>query len=199
MNSAASAALEFRTSAELWAHYREVQARLPAVIPQWHRDALALPRPNTRLLPTPAAAFATVEDIIPPQRHRAPEDIRKLCGEAERVAIRRSIAAYRALLCQMPANQRRVNLIKAAVGRAFKVSQDGFTHHSRRHGVTRIRQIAMCLCKLLTTTSHNEIGRSFGGRDHTTVLHAYRKFLPLVADVMSEMYDGQSCPIEADR
>ncbi|WP_083991867.1 helix-turn-helix domain-containing protein [Bradyrhizobium embrapense] len=193
MNSAASASLEFSTLAELSAHYRQVRARLPVVVPQWQRDTLALP-PGLLRLPAPAA-FATVEDIVPSQLRRAPEEVRKLSGEAERVAIRRSIAAYRALLCQMPANQRRVNLIKAAVGRAFKVSQDGFTHHSRRHGVTRIRQIAMCLSKLLTTTSHNEIGRSFGGRDHTTVLHAYRKFLPIVAEVMAEMNDGQPCQI----
>ncbi|WP_245452734.1 helix-turn-helix domain-containing protein [Bradyrhizobium sp. C9] len=87
-------------------------------------------------------------------------------------------------------------LIQAAVGRAFKIDPNGFAHPSRRHGVTRARQIAMCLSKLLTSTSHNEIGRSFGGRDHTTVLHAYRKFLPLVVEVLTEMYDGQSCPID---
>ncbi|WP_461332108.1 helix-turn-helix domain-containing protein [Bradyrhizobium embrapense] len=168
---------------------------MPVVVPQWQHDK-ALRRPGLLLLPAPTA-FATVEDIVPSQMRRAPAEVRKLSGEAERVALRRSVAAYLNLVRQMPANQRRVNLIKASVGQAFKVSQDGFTHHSRRHGVTRIRQIAMCLSKLLTTTSHNEIGRSFGGRDHTTVLHAYRKFLSLVLEVMAEMYDGQACPIQS--
>lgn len=41
--------------------------------------------------------------------------------------------------------------------------------------VTFYRQIAMYLCKELTTNSLPQIGRQFGGRDHTTVLHAFRK------------------------
>ncbi|MCP1852873.1 MULTISPECIES: helix-turn-helix domain-containing protein [unclassified Bradyrhizobium] len=198
MNPATSVTLEFRSSAELSAHYREVRARLPVVVPQWRRDVLALPRPGALLLPAPFA-FATVEDIITSQTRRPPEEIRRLSDEAERVAIRRSIAGYRNLLRQAPENQRRISLIKASVGHAFKVSQDGFTHHSRRHGVTRIRQIAMCLAKLLTSTSYSGIGRSFGGRDHTTALHAYRKFSPVVADVMAEMGDGTPCAIGGER
>lgn len=41
--------------------------------------------------------------------------------------------------------------------------------------VTFYRQIAMYLCKELTTNSLPAIGRQFGGRDHTTVLHSFRK------------------------
>ena len=41
--------------------------------------------------------------------------------------------------------------------------------------VARPRQIAMYLSKQLTTRSLPEIGRKFGGRDHTTVIHAVRK------------------------
>jgi chromosomal replication initiator protein len=41
--------------------------------------------------------------------------------------------------------------------------------------VVRPRQIAMYLAKALTPRSLPEIGRRFGGRDHTTVLHAVRK------------------------
>ena len=44
----------------------------------------------------------------------------------------------------------------------------------------RPRQIAMYLSKLLTPRSLPEIGRRFGGRDHTTVLHAVRKITGLV-------------------
>jgi chromosomal replication initiator protein len=46
--------------------------------------------------------------------------------------------------------------------------------------VVRPRQIAMYLSKLLTPRSLPEIGRRFGGRDHTTVLHAVRKITGLV-------------------
>ena len=45
----------------------------------------------------------------------------------------------------------------------------------RSRAVARPRQIAMYLSKQLTTRSLPEIGRKFGGRDHTTVIHAVRK------------------------
>jgi chromosomal replication initiator protein len=48
--------------------------------------------------------------------------------------------------------------------------------------VVRPRQIAMYLAKTLTLRSLPEIGRRFGGRDHTTVLHAVRKIEGLVGN-----------------
>jgi chromosomal replication initiator protein len=52
----------------------------------------------------------------------------------------------------------------------------GDMHSPRRaRAVARPRQVAMYLCKQLTTRSLPEIGRKFGGRDHTTVMHAVRK------------------------
>jgi hypothetical protein len=47
--------------------------------------------------------------------------------------------------------------------------------HRRTQPITFYRQIAMYLCKELTTNSLPAIGRQFGNRDHTTVLHAMRK------------------------
>ena len=49
-----------------------------------------------------------------------------------------------------------------------------------RSNVVRPRQVAMYLAKVLTLRSLPEIGRRFGGRDHTTVLHAVRKIEALV-------------------
>jgi chromosomal replication initiator protein len=49
-------------------------------------------------------------------------------------------------------------------------------HSARRaRAVARPRQVAMYLSKHLTSRSLPEIGRKFGGRDHTTVMHAVRK------------------------
>ena len=45
----------------------------------------------------------------------------------------------------------------------------------RARAVARPRQVAMYLAKQLTSRSLPEIGRKFGGRDHTTVMHAVRK------------------------
>ena len=54
-------------------------------------------------------------------------------------------------------------------------------HSSRRsRNIARPRQIAMFLSKNLTTRSLPEIGRKFGGRDHTTVIHAIKKVNELV-------------------
>jgi len=55
-------------------------------------------------------------------------------------------------------------------------------HSARRaRQVARPRQVAMYLCKKLTSRSLPEIGRKFGGRDHTTVMHAVRKIDELMA------------------
>ena len=59
----------------------------------------------------------------------------------------------------------------------------GDMHSARRaRNVARPRQIAMFLAKLLTARSLPEIGRKFGGRDHTTVMHAVRKVEELMKD-----------------
>jgi chromosomal replication initiator protein len=55
----------------------------------------------------------------------------------------------------------------------------------RTANVVRPRQVAMYLAKSLTLRSLPEIGRRFGGRDHTTVLHAVRKIEGLVGNDMA--------------
>ena len=55
-------------------------------------------------------------------------------------------------------------------------------HSARRaRAVARPRQVAMYLAKQLTSRSLPEIGRKFGGRDHTTVMHAVKKIDELMA------------------
>ena len=51
----------------------------------------------------------------------------------------------------------------------------------RTQTIARPRQIAMYLSKMLTTKSYPEIGNSFGGRDHTTVMHAVKRVEELMA------------------
>jgi chromosomal replication initiator protein len=59
-------------------------------------------------------------------------------------------------------------------------------HSPRRaRAVARPRQVAMYLAKQLTSRSLPEIGRKFGGRDHTTVMHAVRKIEELRASDQS--------------
>ena len=49
------------------------------------------------------------------------------------------------------------------------------TSSRRSINIARPRQIAMFLCKGLTSYSYPEIGKAFGGKDHTTVIHAVKK------------------------
>jgi len=69
--------------------------------------------------------------------------------------------------------------IQKTVAEYFKIRIADLLSKSRRRSVTRPRQIAMSLAKKLTTHSLPEIGDAFGGRDHTTVLHACRKISDL--------------------
>ena len=63
----------------------------------------------------------------------------------------------------------------------FGVTHDELVSPRRSQAVAYPRQVAMYLAKTLTLRSLPEIGRRFGGRDHTTVLHAVRKIEALVA------------------
>ena len=69
--------------------------------------------------------------------------------------------------------------IQKTVAAYFKIRVSDLLSKNRSRSVARPRQIAMALAKDLTNHSLPEIGDSFGGRDHTTVLNAYRKIKSL--------------------
>jgi chromosomal replication initiator protein len=75
------------------------------------------------------------------------------------------------------ANQRRVTIdeIQRRVSDHYRIRQSEMSSARRAREVARPRQIAMYLAKQLTPRSLPEIGRRFGGRDHTTVIHAVRQ------------------------
>ncbi len=70
----------------------------------------------------------------------------------------------------------------------FRLTKDDLLSRSRKQTVAEARQIAMYLCRELTEESYSHIGSRFGGRDHSTVIHAYRKIEEAVEsdDEMSE-------------
>src|SRR5699024_156908 len=69
--------------------------------------------------------------------------------------------------------------IQKTVAAYFKIRVSDLLSSRRSRSIARPRQIAMCLAKELTNHSLPEIGDAFGGRDHTTVLHACRKIREL--------------------
>jgi chromosomal replication initiator protein len=68
-----------------------------------------------------------------------------------------------------------VDDIQKATAEHFGLKQADLISERRNRAIARPRQAAMWLAKQLTTRSLPDIGRRFGGRDHTTVLHAVRR------------------------
>ena len=87
--------------------------------------------------------------------------------------------------------ERRITVddIQKAVSEYYGMKQADLLSDRRNRAIARPRQVAMWLCKQMTTRSLPDIGRRFGGRDHTTVLHAVRKI---------EELKGVDAPIAAD-
>ncbi len=72
-----------------------------------------------------------------------------------------------------------IDNIQRTVAEYYKIKVSDLLSKRRTRSVTRPRQVAMALAKELTNHSLPEIGEAFGGRDHTTVLHACKKIVEL--------------------
>ena len=68
-----------------------------------------------------------------------------------------------------------IDLIKKVAAEYYSVKIDDMSAKIRTKEIAIARQIAMYLARELTGASLPKIGEAFGGRDHTTVLHAYEK------------------------
>lgn len=68
-----------------------------------------------------------------------------------------------------------IDNIQRTVAEYYKIKVSDLLSKRRSRSVARPRQVAMALAKELTNHSLPEIGNAFGGKDHTTVLHACRK------------------------
>ncbi len=81
-------------------------------------------------------------------------------------------------------HDRRISIddIQRKVAEHFNIKLSEMSSERRARAVARPRQVAMYLCKQLTQRSLPEIGKRFGDRDHTTVLHAVNKVTALMAE-----------------
>ena len=75
-----------------------------------------------------------------------------------------------------------INYIQKQVSYYYNMDLNDMSSSRRSISIARPRQIAMYLCKYLTSFSYPEIGKSFGGKDHTTVIHAVKKIETLLND-----------------
>ena len=127
---------------------------------------------------------------IPPKvmeflAHKIASNVRDLEGALNRIAahvqlVGRDItleSVQEVLHDLLRSHERRVSIdeIQKKVAEHFNIKLGEMTSDRRARAVARPRQVAMYLAKQLTTRSLPQIGRKFGGRDHTTVMHAVRK------------------------
>ena len=107
----------------------------------------------------------------------------KLTGHA--VTLEMAEREVRDLIRPQEPKRVKIEDIQRVVARQYNVSRSDLLSSRRTANVVRPRQVAMYLAKTLTLRSLPEIGRRFGGRDHTTVLHAVRKIEGLVGSDMA--------------
>ncbi|MEM7695717.1 MAG: chromosomal replication initiator protein DnaA [Pseudomonadota bacterium] len=91
------------------------------------------------------------------------------------ITIKMAENALRDLLRARESRKPKIEDIQRVVSQHYSVSRQDLVSARRTRTIVLPRQIAMFLCKALTPRSLPEIGRRFGNRDHTTVLHAVRK------------------------
>ncbi len=99
-------------------------------------------------------------------------------------------------IIKAPANRPvTINVIQEAVAKHFSIKTAEMKSKRRTRNITFPRQIAMYLARDLTDNSLTEIGSAFGGRDHTTVIHAYDKIEselkldPMLKNTVEELID----------
>ena len=68
-----------------------------------------------------------------------------------------------------------VHRIQKIVSEYFQISVEDIRSKKRSSNISFPRQIAMYLCRVMTTESFPKIGIEFGGKDHTTVMHSVEK------------------------
>ena len=85
-----------------------------------------------------------------------------------------------------------IDNIQRTVADFYKIKPSDILSKRRSRSIARPRQVAMALAKELTSHSLPEIGEAFGGRDHTTVLHAVRKIQELLEEQVSLKEDWKN-------
>ncbi len=117
--------------------------------------------------------------------HKITSNVRELEGALNRIVACASLVGRPVTLEStqeilhdlLRASDRRITIeeIQKRVAEHFNIKLAEMSSARRSRAVARPRQVAMYLAKQLTSRSLPEIGRKFGGRDHTTVMHAVRK------------------------
>ena len=91
------------------------------------------------------------------------------------ISVDLALLALRDIIANRSSKAITIEYIQEVVANYFNVTVDDLKSARRTKSITYPRQIAMYLCRKNTDNSLPKIGEEFGGRDHTTVIHAYEK------------------------
>ena len=122
--------------------------------------------------------------------HRITSNVRELEGALNRLVAHANLFG-RAITLEsvqellhdvLKAHDRRISIdeIQRRVAEHYKIRLSDMASPRRARAVARPRQVAMYLAKQLTSRSLPEIGKKFGDRDHTTVMHAVKRVAELM-------------------
>lgn len=180
--------LPAETAQGLRAHYAMVRRRLrDAVAPSMHAVAVeiipsaieaAIPAMMTALEAVPQEPGATgflATFHVPGELALAAEGL----SDVQKVHI-----VLDAMQKLPPGLNRSILRLQRFVSQVFSISMENLKSAGRTADLVKPRQIAMAIAYRLKLGSLPAIGRAFGGRDHTTVLHAVRKKLYLVEEAI---------------
>ena len=140
---------------------------------------VAVARANMPGFDVSAAVIAFVASAIQTNGRDLDGAVNRLMAHASltqaHLTVETAESAIRDLIRMREPKRVKIEDIQKLVATHYNVSRADILSSRRTANVVRPRQIAMYLSKVLTLRSLPEIGRRFGGRDHTTVLHAVRK------------------------
>ena len=137
--------------------------------------------------------FTVHEEVVGFLAERLTESGRELDGAVNRIYANSQFThepitlnavehIIRDLMCSKEPRRIKIDDILRVISRHYGVTRSDILSERRNRSIVLPRQVGMYLAKRLTARSLPEIGRRFGGRDHTTVLHAIRKIEKELSD-----------------
>jgi len=139
------------------------------------------------------AKFVVHDEVVGFLAERLTESGRELDGAVNRIYANSQFTTepitvtavehiIRDLMCSKEPRRIKIDDILRVISRHYGVTRSDILSERRNRSIVLPRQVGMYLAKRLTARSLPEIGRRFGGRDHTTVLHAIRKIEKEISD-----------------
>jgi hypothetical protein len=172
--------MQFKSAKDLRAHYDSISSKFfPAQQVGYCRRVMIItaPEPAALVVKEPSGP-AVITILNPPPPPIKPSNQTTVSMRKRSIDVRGQYTIIKELYTHFAAMAQRptVREIQKAVARIYEVQILDMLSRQRHVHIVNARHTAMALCRHLTTRSFPEIGRLFGGRDHSTVIHACVKY-----------------------